>query len=364
MRSIEQLKQELREVVAHGLALGNQRRSPQRDLAIAETELKAERLLIEVRDAERNQALRTIGAFTDDTVGQSASPLLVAMKAQDFSVVERPRVKVEALQALGLKSGSFDGTVGVDTLAQVVPAPPLGADQRFLYPRLTVVPVAEDTANVATYQQKARSLASTSDMIRDIDDTSSKPETSTQSQVVNLPLSQVATVSTAIPEILFANEGFAGWVRNDVELAWRFAIDSMVVDAITAAMPPSAPPGTNDYETLLAAVEAIAATGYTADVLVVSPGDALTLKLLQLTNGDSYVFPQNLPALISTPSVSDGGGFVLDSRAAGSLYSSSVTFTVLPENAGATNSFTARYENHAGFVVHRDDAICMLESSS
>lgn len=78
---------------------------------------------------------------------------------------------------------------------------------------------------------------------------------------------------------------------------------------------------------------------------------------------DSYVFSQQAPAFVVTPSVDDGAGFVMDASAAATLYASPTKFETFVEAAGQTNSYTARYESNAGVQVHRTDAICMLNAS-
>jgi hypothetical protein len=331
----------------------------------------------EKRAAERREGdrramkaqLRSLGNFGDDIVGEYGGGLWAAITTQRFDFKQNSRVTVPVDQALGirLKSGSFDGTIGEDTLPSIVLAPDLGFDARFLFPRVPTIAVDDGVAHLASYRQQSRSLASPSDMIRAIDATDSpaKPETNTQSEVTALALSQVATVSTGIPAILFANAGFRGWVQNDVELAWRTAIDAMIVAAITAASPPS-PSGSpaNEYENVPYAEETVRAAGYNPNLVVMSPGDALALQLQQLTGGDTYVFGQVRPTVVVTSAVGDGDGFVMDAAAALTLYASPTRFEVFVENAGQTNSFTARYENHSGAQIHRVDAICMLAGGS
>jgi hypothetical protein len=77
---------------------------------------------------------------------------------------------------------------------------------------------------VSTFRQVSRTLATPANMIRAIDAVTDKPETDTASEVVALPLKQVANVSSGIPIILFSNDTLRQWIRGDVELAWRFAI--------------------------------------------------------------------------------------------------------------------------------------------
>jgi hypothetical protein len=175
-----------------------------------------------------------------------------------------------------------------------------------------------------------------------------------------IPSKRVANVSSGIPIILFSSATVRQWIREDVELAWRYAIDALVVDQIAAAAP-GGPTGSpvNVFKEVLYARAEVAAAGYAPDVVVVSPADALAIELLQLTGGDSYAFSQQLTELVVSPSISDGAAFVADSSSAGTLYSSPTRFEVFVDDP-KKNTYIARYESNANFQVHRTDAICML----
>jgi hypothetical protein len=280
----------------------------------------------------------------------------------------RKAVVVPAAAALGIesKAGSFSGDLSADGLGviDITPAPGLGLDSRFLFPRLNIVALPPDATSVASYRQASRSLASTSSMVRDVDDTSTKPETDTASELVTAPVKQIATVSTATPNVLLQNPNFRSWVSNDLELAYRQAVDYHVITEIAAATPSAGSGGTNVYENVLYAQELVASAGYNATLVVVSPADALAIKLLIQEGGDHYAFSVTPPDMVVTPSVDDGQGFVTDPRAAGTLYLSPAAFAVFEENAGATNSSTARFESNGLYVTQRTDAIAMLEGSS
>ncbi len=315
--------------------------------------------------AALNDQIRSLGV-PSEIAGQPAHSrgLWGALASQGFDVKSHPVAIVAASEALGVKAAAFDGTIGDDTIPTVVESPALGADSRFLYPRFPLVAVEPDVANVSTYRQKSRSLADPDDMVRAIDAVSDKPVTDTTAEVVPLPLKQVATVCESIPLILFSSATFQQWIRSDVELAWRYAIDKRVVDEIldadTAVIDGSPD---NIYEEILYARAAVAAAGYQPNIAVVSPGDALAIELLQMTGGDSYAFRQDLPQLVVTPSVDDGDGFVADTSAAGTLYSSPTRFETFVEDP-RKNTYIARYESNAEFAVNRGDAICLLGGGS
>jgi hypothetical protein len=291
-----------------------------------------------------------------------------AFRRAGFDARTKSRVVVSAAEATGLrvKAGTFDGDLSTTGIGVVDLVPPvaLGADGRFLFPRLATLAIPGDATSIMGYRQKERTLASTSDVIRDVDDTSPKPETATVSEVVAAPLHQIATISSGTPNVLLQNSGFRSWVTNDLQLAYRRAIDAHVVDEITNAGPDAASDGDNIYEQILYAQEVVAEAGYDASLVVLSPGDTLALKLLQMTGGDTYAFAQGPPSVITTPTVSDDAGFVMDPGSAGTLYLSPASFAIFEEEAGSTNSSTVRFESNGLFLLQRLDAIAYLTSQS
>jgi hypothetical protein len=341
------------------------------DLARAQGILAEAQTLKKTEDRKAmSRALAALGNAGDvadprrQRVGTDGGGLWGAVIDQGFDVKQNPAVIVSAAEALGVKAATFDGTIGEDTIGQIVQSPALGADSRFLYTRFPLVAVEGDVANVTSFRQKTRTLADPDDMVRAIDAVTDKPETDTTAEVVPLPLKQVANVSDGIPLILFASDTFRQWIQNDVELAWRYSIDKRVVDKIlaaTTAVLDGSPD--NVFEEVLYARATVAAAGYRPNVVVVSPNDALAIELLQMTGGDSYAFSQDAPAMVVTPSVADGAGFVADASATGTLYSSPTRFETFIADP-RKNTYIARYESNSEFQVHRPDAICMLGGTS
>ncbi len=193
-------------------------------------------------------------------------------------------------------------------------------------------------------------------MIRTIAAVTPKPETNTVAEVVNPALKQIATVSTGTPNVLLANPNFRSWVNNDLTLAFRRAVDAHIVAQVTAASIPNGDGGLGPYESILYAQETVRAAGYNPTLIVCSPADALMIALLQHTSGVSYVFGQQLPAMVVTPSVDDDAGFVCDPSALGTFYVSPFTLAAFEEDAGSTNSSTVRAEANGLFLVQRPDA--------
>ena len=68
--------------------------------------------------------------------------------------------------------------------------------------------------------------------------------------------------------------------------------------------------------------------------------------------------------MVISTSVNDGGGFVADTAAAGTLFLGPFTLAVFEEEAGQTNASTVRAESSGIFVVQRPDAIANLAGGS
>jgi hypothetical protein len=259
-------------------------------------------------------------------------------------------------------TGSVDGGITGAEIPHRFPSASLGIDSRYLYVHFPLTNLANDETGVGSFRQKSRSLASTSDMIRDIDDTSSKPESSTVAEVAQAPLKQIATVSTQIPNVLLAGQDFTGWTNADLLGAYRGAIDAHIVSEVDGAGIAAASVGDaeNVYEAVLYAQEQVRSAGYAPDMLALSPADALALQLLMLTGGDHYAFATPAPQFVVSPSIEGGFGFVCDTASLGRLFLSPFRFEVFEENAGSTNSSTVRAESNGLFVVQRPDAAAYI----
>ena len=193
-------------------------------------------------------------------------------------------------------------------------------------------------------------------MIRTIAATSAKPETNTVAEVVNPALKQIATVSTGTPNVLLANDNFRSWVNGDLTLAFRRAVDFHIVEQVAAASIPLGDGGAGPYESILYAQETVSAAGYDPTLIVISPADALTVSLLQHSSGVTYVFGQELPTMVVTPSVDNDEAFVCDPTALGTLFLSQFTLAAFEEDAGSTNASTVRAEANGLFIVQRPSA--------
>ncbi|MDP9329054.1 MAG: hypothetical protein M3P11_00150 [Actinomycetota bacterium] len=313
-----------------------------------------------VRGIGAGSYVRGRGALDDPLSGSLADALI----GGGFQLKTSPSVTVDNRYALEFKSGGLDGGSDIeDAVPARFTASGLGLDARYVYPHLVTQTAEVDATGVTSYRQKSRSLATASDMVKAIDSTDTKEETDTTSEVVNAALKMIATVSTQTPNVLLNNPSFRGWVSNDLQAAFRAAVDFHVIDEIGSAGIGSGGGGSNVYEDVLYSQEVVRAAGYSPDLVVVSPADALAIQLLMLTGGDSYAFSTPAPALVVSASVEDGAGFVADAAALGVLFLGPFSFQVFEENNGTTNTSTVRGESSGLFVVQRPDAAATLSSS-
>ena len=308
-------------------------------------------------DTARRAQLDTLGAPPD--AGGSGS-FAAALKSAGYDRVSRPSVMIEVKGVTF--SGIFTDAVRVDR-----PAPPLGADSRFLYTELPFSGAPADTTSVASYRQTGRTLPSpVSDMVRSLAATSPKPTLTTSTELLSEPLRQIAITSVGIPNIMLASAMLSSWVEADLRYAYSVALDDHVVTEIAAANPTVAPPGSHVLESILLAAEEVANQGYAPSILAADPTFLIDLRLATQPVSGDFLFSGNEIDLglrrvsvvgLTTP-------LVLDPQAAGVLYVSPVTFSTHEEEHGTTNSSTARVESSGAFVVQRTGAIAEVASAS
>jgi hypothetical protein len=335
--------------------------------AIADTvEHGAERAVKAANDAARRQQLAELAEMPEvGTAAFKRGDLGGALLAAGWRR-GGPAVQVDSRFALETKTGSLaDGTDAGDAVPARVSSPALGVDARYLYPSIPTTFVAADATGIQSYRQSARTLATPSNMIRDIDAVSpNKPETDTEAEVVAEELKQIASISSGTPNVLLANQGFRQWVNSDLVAAYRAALDYHIITELTAASITEGGGGTNAFEAILYAQEVVRSAGYEPDVVVVSPADALAIRLLIMESGDSYAFAQQVPQMVVTNAVADGAGFTAQASALGTLYLSPFSLQSFEEEAGATNSSTVRGESNGLFVVQRPTAAAYLAVGS
>ena len=81
--------------------------------------------------------------------------------------------------------------------------------------------VAVDAAatSVLVLSQTARSLASAANVVRAVDSVVAKPETGSTINLITVPLKQVATIQSAIPNIVLEQPAINTVIEQDLRLA-------------------------------------------------------------------------------------------------------------------------------------------------
>jgi hypothetical protein len=147
---------------------------------------------------------------------------------------------------------------------------PLGYDRRWIFPVLPTTAVSDATTSVQYLRQSARTLAGTA-VIRPLDATSAKPETSSTVEFKVQQLEQVATISRDIPRIHAAQPMFQRVIEQDLRLSIGDGLDEVVRRGIAQAG--TIVKGTDDIlEVTRKAMTLIEAEGYSPDTLAIDPG--------------------------------------------------------------------------------------------
>lgn len=297
------------------------------------------------------KALDDFGKKVD--LGSGTDSLSGALKAEGFDRISKPAVEV------GFKAATFSGTADNSSKINVA-SPPLGADARYLYPVLQQEGVPASATAVDSFRQKSRTLADPAAMIRAIDASTTKPSTSTETELVHEALKQIATINDGVKNIFLENQAFRSFIDQDLRQAYSEAVDFHVISEIQAALPQASDNGDNLIEAAVHAAEMVAAAGHNPRILAASPQDLIAIQLLRQPVSEDYVGDSMDRVLAGLRRVAVPGlttPLVLDPSAAGTLYVSPVRFASFEENAGATNTSTIRIESNGLFVVQRPLAI-------
>lgn len=251
------------------------------------------------------------------------------------------------------------------------PGGPFPYDQRWVYPVVPQIGVGFDVTSVLVAYQTARALATPENVVRAIDAVTTKPETGSTVNLVTVPLSQVATVQSGVPNVYAAQAAITSIIESDMRLAINDAIDSLVLAAITAS--DFQAPGTDNYfVTVRKAIATLQTAGFQPDVLVQTPTDALDLDVMvsgiaggtaDFINLPGNSAPGTIFGLQRRISKSAPASVVLDSSAFGKLYASPVTLARFEANNGLTNSQNLRLELNAAFGTERQGAAIRLAAS-
>jgi HK97 family phage prohead protease len=249
------------------------------------------------------------------------------------------------------------GTVLTDMTPVRREGVPLGYDTRWLYPVLPTTAVSDATTAIQYLRQSARTLAGTA-VIRALDATSTKPETSTTVEYQTLQLNQVASIQSNIPRIHTAQPMFQSLVEQDLRFSINDGLDEIARRGI--ALAGTIVKGTDDILTVVRkAMTTVGTAGYNADVLAIDPAGAQALDLLQSSGSEKFYLwgpgraAPTGPFGLTLRVWKQAGTAVLDSNAFGRMYISPVELRAFEQDAGATNRQTVRMETNAGYAVER-----------
>jgi hypothetical protein len=234
---------------------------------------------------------------------------------------------------------------------------PLGYDTRWLWPVLPNTPVSDATTSVQYLRQSSRTLAGTA-VIRAIDATSTKPETSTTAELATLQLNQVASIQTGIPRIHLKQPLFQSLVEADLRLAVNDGLDEVVRRGVVTAGTAAAVTG-DVLQKVRRAITVVQGNGYAPDTLAIDPAGAEGLDLLRSSGSEQFYLYGPGQGAPSGPFGmrlrvwKQAGTALLDSTSFGRLYTSPVELRAFEADAGTTNKQNVRMELNAGYAVER-----------
>jgi hypothetical protein len=255
----------------------------------------------------------------------------------------------------------------VETRAQSLPAVsswarlpglvvPLGADQRFLFPRLLTVSAGENST-VLDWKQSARTLTGT--VQRNLNSVAAKATLDVTVAAVTEDLTQFAVVLAAIPnQILESIPAFSDYMNSEGAFQISKALDTHVLAQIVAATPLFSNTGTTLVDKIRTQIGTMRGQGASPTLVVLNPTDATALDLLADAGG--YKFPLRDTGTSSPIFGCDvveriGGGsdpiYLIDPELLGRLYIGSMRFDADPFTGFASNTTSLRVEVNALFHV-------------
>jgi len=321
-------------------------------------------------------------AAPESTTEDRAAPVTGGLQVEDRVSAGETRSLAEQFRHNGFpgetatidwgefRAATFTGSV--DTLAPTSSSPTaLGFDIRYAYPAFPQVAVSGGDTSVQVLRQSARTLPAAATVIRAIDAVTVKPEVASVLEVITVPLKQVAAIQSNIPNVYLEQPAFNSTIEGDLRLTLNEGLDKLVLDAVAASGFQA--PGTDPLLiSIRKAMTTIQASGYSPDVLVVTPANMEALDTLRATataGEQYYVFapaqlaPRNIFGLQVRISKTAAAPFVADSRALGKLYISPISLARFEQDAGAVNKSTVRLEGHAAFGTERQSAAIRIAAA-
>ena len=264
-------------------------------------------------------------------------------------------------------------SASVDLLNQArVQGGPLGFDTRYAWPAFPRVGVGADVTSVAVVSQTGRTLAAATDTVRDIDETSPKPEVASTLDIAPVSLKQVAAIESNIPNVYLAQAVVNSIIETDLRLSINEGLDSLVTTAIAGAGH-QAPGSDALLVSVRKAITVLQAAGYSPDVLILDPasdaaldtlvsGIAARHQRLRVLHAAEFA-PGTIFGLSRRVSKTIPAPVVVDASAFGRLYSGPVSLARFEADFGATNRSNVRLELNAVFGVERVNAAVRIAAS-
>lgn len=251
---------------------------------------------------------------------------------------------------------------------------PFPFDARYAWTALDREPVDSAATSVLVLVQTAQDAAT--GIVRDIDSTSDKAEVGSTVDLVTVPLKNVAGVQTGIKNIVLEQPPIRSIIERDLRAAVNDGLDDLVV-ASFAASGHQAPGTDNLLVSIRKAITTLVGNGYAPDTVLLTPAaseqiDVMTTGVLgadaaaapaDFVFGAGVVGPERIFGCRRLTSKGVASVTVLDSRAYGKLYASPVRLDRFEENAGRTNTATARLELSAAMGVERQSAAVRIAAS-
>jgi hypothetical protein len=345
----------------------------------------------EARADYLERELRTIGGTLDDNHRQELEEIRSArangnsgFKATGFERSHAPEPLYEAFRSAGFARGeaaeipweewyrAVTWTGSIDNLNQPRRAAAyLGYDQRYAYQALPSVGVDSGVTSISLLTQTARTLATPANVIRAVDAVTAKPETAETLTVSTVPLKQLATIVSDIPNVFLENAQAGSVIENDLKLAITDALDDLLKQSV-AASGFQAPGTDNILVSIRKAMSTVMTNGYSPDSVILRPADAETIDVMVsgVSGGTAYfVFgpasfaPAQLFGLTRYISKTVAAPIVMDASAFGKLYASPISLQTFEQDAGQTNKSRVRIELNAQVGVERQAAAVRIAAS-
>lgn len=247
---------------------------------------------------------------------------------------------------------------------------PLPVDSAYAWPTLQRVPVDSAATSVQVLVHLSEAVAT--GVVRDINATTNKAEVTSTIDLQTIALRGVAAVESGIPNIVLEQPAINTIIENDLRTAICEGLDGLVADSLAASgfLAPGA--GDNPLVSYRKAVTALAAAGFSADTLLLTPqaSEAIDVMTTGVSGGAAdFVFaagafgPDRIFNMRRVVSKAIPSPIVLDAKAFGKLYASPARLSVHEMDFGRTNSSLVRLELSAACGVERQQAAVRIASS-